>query len=75
MQKNKKAEPSFFKWIRAARTEISRSTEGMTAEEYTAYIHARVEEARKIRKSPRNAKGPATSNIKVKSKMKIAAKS
>ncbi len=46
MKKHEKAEPSFFRWIRAARAEISRDTEGMTAEEHAAYIHGKARESR-----------------------------
>ncbi len=46
MKKHEKTEPSFFTWIRAAREEISRDTEGMTAEEYAAYIHEKAAESR-----------------------------
>lgn len=46
MSKHEKTEPSFFKWIRAARAEIRRDTAGMTAQEHVAYIHAKAREAR-----------------------------
>jgi hypothetical protein len=46
IKKRKNAEPSFFKWIRDARTEISRDTEGMMTAEHVAYIHAKAEESR-----------------------------
>ncbi len=49
MNKHDKTEPSFFKWIRAAREEIRRDTEGMTAEEHVAYIHAKADESRRER--------------------------
>ncbi len=52
MGKFDKVEPSFFKWIRAARAEIRRDTEGMTAEEHVAYIHAKALESRLERTLP-----------------------
>ncbi len=46
IKKREKTEPSFFRWMRAARAETARDTEGMTAEEYVAYIHGKAEESR-----------------------------
>ncbi len=61
MEKPEKAEPSFFTWIRAARAEIQRDTEGMTAEEHVAYIHGKAAEARREREAEVRAEIAANS--------------
>ena len=69
MKKHEQAEPSFFKWIRAARAEIAYDTEGMTAEEHIAYIHAKAEESR----LDRRVRGTAKAAVKPKAKTRTKA--
>ena len=69
MKKNEKPEPSFFKWIRAARAEIGRDTEGMTAEEHVAYIHAKANASRLQRTTGIAPNAPAKSRAKIKAEV------
>ncbi len=68
MSKHNKTEPSFFKWIRSVRKEIYRETEGMTAEEHVAYIHARAEESRRERMKRLSESQAGTSATQEKTK-------
>jgi hypothetical protein len=49
MKTPKRRVPGVFQWIRAARDKINRETEGMTPDEWCAYIRDRAEAARNNR--------------------------
>lgn len=49
MKTPKRRVPGVFQWIRTARDTINRETEGMTPDEWCAYMHTRAEAVRKNR--------------------------
>jgi hypothetical protein len=49
MKAHKRRIPGVFQWIRTARDKINRETEGMTPEEWCAYMRSSAEIARKNR--------------------------